>query len=241
MRNVGRVMALLLVSAIPSFAQATDAQSTNPQTPSAQTGSTPTTNAPTTSPQTTNARPTKKDNAKGQNVDRRVPKIQVEFGPTFDRYTGPDGYYRNMPGWTGSGVYNVFRWLGGEFQASGAYNNKAVVGFTSLYTAQVGPVFYPLRHHRLTPWGHFLYGEGYYRDSIPENGGFPAKVNADFAKAWRVGAGVDLALKNRRWGVRMLQFDYTPTKFFNTKAGQPDYRISIGLTYRIDRLPLFHR
>lgn len=162
----------------------------------------------------------------------QTPKIQIEFGPTFDRYTPPNGYYLNMAGWTASGEYNVFRWLGGEFQGSGAYNNRAVIGHTSLYTVQVGPVFYPLRHHKITPWGHFLIGEGYYRDSIPQNGGFPAKVSADFAKAWRVGAGLDLNLK-RRWGVRMFQFDYGPTRFFTNKVSQPDYRLSIGLTYRI--------
>lgn len=162
----------------------------------------------------------------------QTPKIELSAGPTFDRYTAPNGYYLDMVGWTFSGEYNVFRWLGGEFQGSGAYSNKAVLGFTSLYTAQVGPKFYPLKHHRLTPWGHFLIGEGYYRESIPENGGFPAKVNADFARAWRVGAGVDLTRKSR-WGVRLIQFDYGPTRFFSGKVSQPDYRISIGVTYRI--------
>lgn len=162
----------------------------------------------------------------------QTPKIELSAGPTFDRYTAPDGYYRDMAGWTFSGDYTVFRWLSGEFQASGAYSNKAVLGRTSLYTVQVGPQFFPLKHHKLTPWGHFLIGEGYYRDEIPENGGFPAKVRSDFAKAFRVGGGVDLNLKSR-WGVRMIQFDYAPTRFFGNKVSQPDYRVSIGVTYRI--------
>jgi hypothetical protein len=183
MRNVCGLLALLLLSAVPSFAQ--------------------------------------------------IPKIELSAGPAFDRYTAPNGYDLDMFGWTFSGEYNVFRWLGGEFQASGAYSNKAVIGRTSLYTAQVGPVFYPLRHHRLTPWGHFLIGEGYYQDEIPPNGGFPAKTPSDFAKAWRVGAGLDWNLKRGNWGIRLLQFDYGPTRFFSNKVSQPDYRLSIGVTYRI--------
>jgi len=162
----------------------------------------------------------------------QTPRIELAAGPTFDRYTAPNGFDLNMVGWTFSGEYNVFRWLGGEFQASGDYSNKATIGRTSVYTVQVGPTFYPFRHHKLTPWGHALVGEGYYRDEIPQNGGFPAQVNSDFAFTWRVGVGADLNLK-RHWGVRLLQFDYGSTRFFSNKTGQPDYRISIGVTYRI--------
>lgn len=182
MRNVYRLLALLLLGAVPSFAQ--------------------------------------------------TPKIELSAGPTFDRYTAPSGYYLDMAGWTFAGEYNVFRWLGGEFQASGGYSNKAVIGRTSLYTLQLGPRFYPLHHHKLTPWGHFLIGEGYYRDEIPPNGGFPSQVDADFARAWRVGGGVDYNLKSR-WGLQLLQFDYGPTRFFHTKVSQGDYRLSVGITYRI--------
>jgi len=162
----------------------------------------------------------------------QTPKFELSAGPTFDRYTDHNGIDLDLAGWTFSGEYNVFRWLGGEFQASGAYNNHEVVGFTSLYTAQVGPVFYPLRHHKITPWGHFLIGEGYYHDDIPANGGYPATQKGDFAKAWRVGAGLDFNLKSH-WGIRMIQFDYGPTRFFGNKVSQPDYRLSIGVTYRI--------
>jgi hypothetical protein len=182
MRSVCRLLALLLLGAVPSFAQ--------------------------------------------------MPKIELSAGPTFDRYTAPLGYDLDMVGWTFSGEYNVFRWLGGEFQASGDYSNKAVIGRTSEYTTQLGPRFYPLKHHKLEPWGHFLIGEGYYRDSIPPNGGFGAKTMADFARAWRVGCGVDWNL-TRPWGIRLLQFDYDSTKFLSSKTSQPDYRISIGFTYRI--------
>jgi hypothetical protein len=165
----------------------------------------------------------------------QTPQIQLAAGPTFDRYTAPNGYDLDMVGWTFSGDYNVFRWLGGEFQASGDYSKKAIIGNTSVYTVQVGPQFFPLKHHRLTPWGHFLIGEGYYRDSIPQDGGFPAQVNSDFAFTWRVGAGADLNLRSH-WGLRLIQFDYGPTRFFSNKTSQPDYRITIGVTYRIGTL-----
>lgn len=164
----------------------------------------------------------------------QTPKIEISAGPTFSRYTAPLGYYLDTVGWTGSGDYNLRRWIGAEVEASGNYNHKALIGQTSVYRLLVGPQIFPLRHRKLTPWAHVLFGESYYRDSIPANGGFPSKVNSDVTWAWEGGAGIDLNLKTN-WGVRLLQFDYDPTRFLGYKSGQPDYRVSIGFTYRIGK------
>jgi Outer membrane protein beta-barrel domain len=163
----------------------------------------------------------------------QTPKEEISLSGTFSRYSAPSGYDLDMAGWMASGSYNLKNWLGVEFEPSGNYSNKALLGWTSTYRVLVGPQFFPFRHHKLTPWGHFLFGESYYQDSIPPTGGFPAKVNSDFAFAWEAGAGVDVNIK-KRWGAR-LQFDYDPTRFFGDKPGQPDYRVSFGFIYRIGK------
>ena len=162
----------------------------------------------------------------------QTPKYEITLGPTFDRYTAPSGYYLDMVGWAASGEYNWRRWLGAQIDASGDYSDKTLLGFTSIHRLMIGPEFFPFRHHKLTPWGHALFGESYYRNTIPANGGFPSKVNSDVAFAWEAGLGVDLNIK-KRWGVRMFEFDYDPTRFYNNKPSQPSYRISIAVIYRI--------
>lgn len=164
----------------------------------------------------------------------QTPQIEISAGGTFNRYTAPSGFDLDMAGWTGSGDYNLRTWLGAELEASGDYNNKATIGRTSVYKLLVGPQFFPLRHHRLTPWAHVLFGESYYRNSIPSNGGFPSQVNSDVAATWEGGAGLDLNVKGH-WSARLLQFDYAPTRFFGNKPSQPGYQVSIGLIYRIGK------
>jgi hypothetical protein len=164
-----------------------------------------------------------------------TPKIQLALGAAFNRYDAPTGYYLNMPGWTASAEYTFRRWIGAQGELSGAYSNRAYVGFTSVHTALVGPQFFPLGHHRFTPWGHALAGEGYYRDSIPAFGGFPAKVNGDFAFAWEGGVGLDMHYK-KRWSFRLLQFDYVSTKFYTNQPNTPsqaNYRVQVGAVYSI--------
>lgn len=163
----------------------------------------------------------------------QTPKEEISAGATFSKYSAPSGYSLDMGGWTVSGSYNLKNWLGVELEPSGAYSNKELLGLTSVYRVLVGPQFFPFRHHKFTPWGHFLFGESYYRDSIPAFGGYGATVKPDFAFAWEAGAGVDLNIK-KRWGAR-LQFDYDPTRFFGDKPSQPDYRISFGFIYRIGK------
>jgi hypothetical protein len=176
--------------------------------------------------------------AQGRKKSRTVlptPKIQVAIGAAFNRYDAPTGYYLNMPGWTASAEYTVRRWVGAQGELSGDYSNRAYVGFTSVHEALVGPQFFPLRRRKFTPWGHVLVGEGYYRESVPAFGGFPAKVNGDFAFSWEGGLGIDMHYK-KRWSFRVLEFDYVSTKFYTNHPntpGQADYRVQVGAVYSI--------
>jgi hypothetical protein len=164
-----------------------------------------------------------------------TPKIQLALSAAFNRYDAPTGYYLNMPGWTASAEYTFRRWVGAQGELSGDYSNRAYVGFTSVHEALIGPQFFPVGHRKFTPWGHALVGEGYYRDSIPAFGGFPAKVNGDFAFSWEGGLGVDMHYK-KRWSIRVLEFDYVSTKFYTNHPNTPDqsdYRVQVGAVYSI--------
>jgi hypothetical protein len=166
-----------------------------------------------------------------------IPKMELAASASFNRYVAPPGYYVDMTGWNSALNYNLRTWAGAQIEASGDYGRKAYFGHSSVYTLLVGPQFFPLHHHKITPWGHFLFGEGYYRNPIPEFGGFQSQVKSDVAFVWEAGAGIDIRYKEH-WSIRFPQFDYVSTRFLRTAANQPaqaDYRASIGVIYRIGK------
>jgi hypothetical protein len=239
------LLAFAVLIARPALAQsqqenppATQAQQGSSAPPQAQQGSSsPNQTQPQNPPAAQKNNPLPARARKKRVPSGQMAKIDVSAGGTFNRYTAPAGYYLDLVGWTGSANYNLFRWLSGQVEASGDYSNKALIGRTSVYTLLAGPEFFPLHHHKLTPWGHFVFGQGYYRDSIPSFGGFPAHVNGAFSFAWEGGAGLDMNVK-RRWGIRLLEFDYASTSFFHGQPNQPrqsNYRLGVGIIYRIGK------
>lgn len=164
----------------------------------------------------------------------RTPKWELAGGYTFRKYSPSTGGSLDLDGWFAAGDYNVFRnWLGVTAEMSGAYSDQGIDGFTSIYTLTAGPQVYPFHHHKLTPFIHFLVGEGYFRASFPAYGGFPPAVRTDFRHTWQGGGGIDLE-HWQNWGIRLLEFDYGTTNFFGsaTYPSQTNLRISIGLTRR---------
>jgi hypothetical protein len=168
---------------------------------------------------------------------QQTPKIELSLDPAFNRYETPPGYYLDMFGGEGSANYTVFRWLSGKFELSGEYGHRAYVGSTGTYNALVGPQFFPFHHHKITPWGEFLLGEGYYRNAIPAFGGFPSATIAGFSFTWEGGLGLDWRIKTR-WDVRPIEFDYVSSKFLPgqpNQVRQSNYRAAIGVVYRIGK------
>jgi hypothetical protein len=163
-----------------------------------------------------------------------TPKWELAMGYTYRRYSPATGGKLDMDGWFAAGEYNVFRnWLGVTGELSGTYDDQGIYGFSSLYSLMVGPQVYPFHHHVLTPFIHFLYGEGYFRASFPAYGGFPTFVRTDTAHTWQGGGGLDLE-HWQNWGIRLVEVDYGSTAFFTSASspGQSNLRISIGLTRR---------
>ncbi|HKS67945.1 MAG TPA: hypothetical protein VJR26_11960 [Candidatus Acidoferrales bacterium] len=167
----------------------------------------------------------------------QTPKIEISAEGAFNRYYTPTGYYLDMAGWSGSANYAVRTWVAAKVEASGEYGRRALVGTTSVHDLLIGPEFFPFRHHKITPWGHFLIGEGYYRNVIPPFAGFPSQTKTDFSVTWEGGLGIDFNFK-QHWAIRPIEFDYTSAKFLSTQKNQPrqsNYRVAVGVVYRIGK------
>jgi hypothetical protein len=167
----------------------------------------------------------------------QTPKIEISAEGAFNRFNTPTGYYLDMAGWSASANYAVRTWVAAKVEASGWYGRRELVGTTSVHDLLIGPEFFPFRHHKITPWGHFLFGEGYYRNTIPPFGGFPSQVKDDFSYTWEAGVGLDFNFKHH-WALRPIEFDYTSSKFLANQpneARQANYRVQIGVVYRIGK------
>ena len=167
--------------------------------------------------------------------DSRTPaEIEVSFGPTFRTYNGALGRV-GMYGGYGSADYNIFRWLGASAEILGAYRQVGArsIGTQQTYalgTAMVGPQFYPIFHHRVTPFGHFLAGVGGLHCYTPGYAGFPRSDQNSVDLAYEAGVGVDLRIK-AHWSIRLIQADYGSTSFPGTRGGQSSTRFSAGVVY----------
>jgi hypothetical protein len=165
-------------------------------------------------------------------AERYTPKYELSAGYDYRKFYFPDeGTTLGTNGWYASVDRNFKRWLGAYAEMSGVYRNRGTYGNSSIYTLLIGPQLYPLGHRKLTPFGHVLFGAGYYRNAVPTNGGFGSKVESATALAWSGGGGLDLYLK-KHLGIRLIEFDYGTAHFFGGTADHGSDRVSVGIVYR---------
>jgi hypothetical protein len=213
---------------------ATAARAQNPQTPATPPSSS---SSSTSASASTSAPPA----PVVQVLDVHTPaKIELSFGYTFRTYDGPLGNV-GMSGGYVSGTYNKFRWLGvtGEALVVARREGDQSVGTEQNYTLATvmgGPQFYPLRHHKLTPFANILVGGGGLHFYGPSYAGFGGPDVRSSALAYEAGAGVDLRIK-AHWSVRLIQVDYGKTKFYSSGSGQGSTRFAIGAVYLIGQKP----
>ena len=231
MKKFAGLFVLLLLVVMPVVAQdAPPSQDTPPQDTSSQSTS--------SSSQTTpdeNQKPVKKVSTLFR------PKYEISVG--YDhRSFGPAGTPRyGMNGWVGSFDYDWKSWLGFEGEVQGVYATRTPppgtggVETPSIYTITGGPEIFPFRHHKLSPFGHILYGEGYYRVAVGPYSPFSGGTSTSFSHAVEGGAGLDYKFKEN-WAVRGM-FDYGSTRFYTASGTSSDssYRISVGLVYYLGR------
>ena len=166
-------------------------------------------------------------------------KLELGGGYTYVSLVRLDGTHReNMNGFNAFGEYRVVKWISVAMDLSGSYNfshatqTRPSNGTTQLYNIYIGPRFYPFGHnHKITPYGHFLFGPAIYGNNIPAAGGYNSYSYWDHTFSWMAGAGADWRLK-KRWAVRVIDIDWEHTKFFNQSVGQGNYRVSAGIVYK---------
>jgi hypothetical protein len=168
---------------------------------------------------------------------KSVLKYEVNASYTYRRFTEESSQVLNMNGWTLSGVYKWKSWVNAEVAFSGAYGRtfptNAASTSESIYTAFAGPRFSWPGRHKVTPFAHILFGEGYYRRVTSAFGGFGASTYNDPAYAYGVGGGLDVTLRHSdHWAIHLIQVDADQTRFVNGYSGQRNIRYSTGITYR---------
>jgi len=166
-------------------------------------------------------------------------KYELSGGYAYRTYYSPSLTTLHMNGWYASFDYNRFKWLGFVGEAVGTgYTQGLLNGQTKIYTFQAGPQLYPLGRHKLTPFGHFLYGIGYYRLSVSSYGGYAANTIDYVVSSWEAGGGVDLALKKEHWAVRLIQFDFVSANFYPNSMAYTNrglLRFSTGVVYHFGK------
>src|SRR5277367_4949560 len=122
-----------------------------------------------------------------------TPKSEISAGFTYRTYYGLDASTISMKCRYASYDYNFFRWLGAEGEVlgvSGSQKDPLVhvpAQDLHVFTALAGPKFYPLGHHKLTPFGHFLYGAGISTTAVPPFSGHGGNTIVATVRAWQVG------------------------------------------------------
>jgi len=163
-----------------------------------------------------------------------TPQYELSAGYNLRKFYFPDepnAPTLGMNGGYASADRNFKRWLGAYAEISTAFRNRGKYGNSSVYSLLAGPQLYPLKHHKLTPFAHLLFGVGYYRNSVPANGGFGTLVKDWTALAWGGGGGIDLYLKEHL-GIRLFEYDYNVAHFYGGNVDHGSSRISVGIVYR---------
>lgn len=164
-----------------------------------------------------------------------TPKLEVEGGYSFLSWGLPSSVGRlNMNGWQAETNYNVNNYLGLALDAAGTKNYQGLNGTQGVYTFLAGPRFYPMGHHKLTPFVHVMGGLGHYSLYLPPDGEYAAYNYSENHLAIGFGGGIDAAV-NSMVAIRVAQVDYERT-VFNTGEDFPaqnNIRFSAGVVIRL--------
>jgi hypothetical protein len=164
-----------------------------------------------------------------------TPKFELSAGYAHRTYYSTDLTTLGTNGWYVSFEDNFKRWIGLDADVADTGENQGfILGNTHIYTFLVGPQVYPLGHRKLSPFGHFFYGAGYYRDDVPPCCGYRGNAITSLVRVWQGGGGLDLNL-SQHWGVRVVQVDVASGNFFpntSTYTNRSMLRVSAGVVYR---------
>jgi hypothetical protein len=163
-----------------------------------------------------------------------TPKLEVGGGYAFLSWGIPAsiGSRVNMNGWDSNADYNLSRNIGIAFDAAGTRNYQGLNGTQGIYTFMAGPQFYPVGHHKLTPFVHVMAGLGHYSLYLPPDPPFPSENYSENHLAIGFGGGIDAAV-NSMVAIRVAQVDYERTVFnVENFPAQNNFRFSTGVIIR---------
>jgi opacity protein-like surface antigen len=170
-----------------------------------------------------------------------TPLFELNGGYTYMWWQVPDfakppNHY-NFNGWNAGGTFNFFSWLGLALDTSGVYASQNVTGASEhIYSFLAGPRFYPIGHHRFTPYVHGLVGLASYYLNFNE-AGVPNETDNNLSFA--VGAGMDWKW-TKHISIRLGQVDYQQTRALRADAvasgfsaqNQNNFKYSGGIVIR---------
>lgn len=168
-------------------------------------------------------------------LEGTTPKVEVEGGYSFLSWGLPSSVGRlNMNGWQAEANYNVNKFLGLALDTAGTKNYQGLNGTEGIYTFMAGPRFYPMGHHRLTPFVHVMAGLGHYSLYLPPDPPYSAYNYTENHLAIGFGGGIDAAVTNMM-SVRIAQVDYERTVFNVGESfpAQNNFRFSAGVVFRL--------
>jgi Outer membrane protein beta-barrel domain len=152
------------------------------------------------------------------------PRIQVFGGYSYLRFDSPTLGFANASGLNGFTVmaaFNINRRFGIVGEAGANYGSKL-----NVRNFVFGPQFLWPRG-RMLLFAHGLWGRARAQDSVG------ATTLTDTGNTFEGGGGVDWNL-TQRFSIRVIQADYTYTKFF--QQNQSNLRFSTGLVFHLGAL-----
>jgi opacity protein-like surface antigen len=154
------------------------------------------------------------------------PRVEAGGGFNYRDYGAQFQPNVNEVGWFATGDYNVTNWLGIDADVDGGYAHPFHVDLHQT-TFMVGPQIYPFGHHRLTPFGHVLFGLSHFN--------FPDDDFTDTAFAWSAGAGVDWSFTHHI-AFRLGEIDFEQDRNFGAGSeGDPTqngFKARVGVIVR---------
>ena len=144
-------------------------------------------------------------------------RVEAGGGFNFRDFGAPFQANFNEIGWFATGQFNFTSWLSLAANVDGGYASPFDTD-TRQYTAVFGPRVYPLRHHRIAPFGEALFGISHFSfpDIQANNGG----EYTDNASDIEFGGGVDFKLTHHI-AFRVAEVDFEHTRNFDVSEGNP--------------------
>jgi len=163
------------------------------------------------------------------------PKFEVGGGFLYRNYNNQFTPRLNELGWFATADYNFANFIGLDLDVDEGFYGGDPINAPEYhhFTFMAGPQIYPLGHHRLTPFGHFLVGDSsiFFPNIKTESG----ETFSDDKLSLELGGGVDWSLTHHI-AIRLGEFDYEFNKNFQGgEAGAPNqnnFKYKGGVIFR---------